>query len=228
MTDTVKDLDIRDEGGHLFEHWESTYGNNPTDPGVDEIIIPEGERKAQLWAEMPAEYFNWLQKTMLDHGLIVLRDAVRNRALWNEVGLDGWFTIIENGQRGTAWAGLNGFNGALLGKEPESPEFFYFAAIGRLADGVVRLAVTSPSQAVGDIVLSVGVAESLDGPWTTYLPDLALHFDPQATQPQKLEIATGVLVVGKTYYYRIGRAVDPGSGDSLGADVLVVSPIRTR
>lgn len=141
----------------------------------------------------------------------------------SNVDLHEWFIAEVSGERGAVFSQLNGFPGAVFRKSlPQgiAAETFYFRAPTHLEQSSVYLLLSSNSASSGNVALSVGVANSLNGPFTTYYPNTAPIFDPTLTQPQLLTIPTGTLTAAKPYYYRVSR--EYGSvGDTLNSNVII-------
>jgi hypothetical protein len=213
------ELTIKDPQGNTLEAWESTFGQ-------DEIPIPMGKRKAQLWKKMPAAFYNWVRKMTILR-LNNIDTIFRQRVLWEDV--ENFFWLEEDSsRRPPIVATVNTHSGWLFRKEVAKKEELLWKARARYANGAVRLYLTSASANVGDVVFSVGVAQDLDGPFIVYSPTEPFSFDPQAPQPQVFDIEFGenTLTPGKIYYYKLIREYDH-QGDTLGADVLITR-VMTR
>ncbi len=214
------ELTIMDQAGNILEHWES-------DPEQgDEVPIPALQRRAQLWQEMPAEFFNWLQKMYLDYGLVKTNDIIRTRSLWTDFGLGNFLFAAESNDEYAPQLGvLRGQAGAILRKAPGKQEPVYLKARAKFTVGTVRLKLTAEGSEPGDAVIAVGMSSSLDGPWTYFYGNQPWRFDPQVAL-QVYDVETQALTVGDVYYYRIVRQ-GGDSGDTLNASVLLAG-VQTR
>lgn len=163
--------------------------------------------------------------SVFSRGIKATRDVLRDRALWTDV--DTFFWQDETGtERPAVWGTRNQFHGFIFRKSPNVPEVIYFKVRNKYTDGEVQLAISSDAAVPGGVMFSIGVAEDLNGPYTTYSPESPLYFDPSSPQPQRLTISCGTLTTGKTYYYRLVRE-SGHQGDTLNADV-VVTEVRVR
>lgn len=212
----IDDLTVQDEAGNTLESWESEFG-------TDEFPIPVGKRKAQLWKKMPSAFYNWVRKMTI--GRLNRHDEIfRERVLWNDVESFFWQEETAT-ERPPVWGMRNNFVGFIFRKDISFDEALYWTARNKYT-GEVQLAISAQTQNTGGVMFSVGVAEDLNGPYTTHSPESPLQFDPEVPQPQVLTIPCGLLTVGKVYYYRLMREYDH-QGDTLNADVIVTE-VRVR
>lgn len=193
------------------------------------VAIPFLHRDARAFRRARFRWFNRLMH-VLTANLKLVHDVVEENTLWTDTLFSDFLFLVESTQEQPCQTGLaRDLACVKFRKSPGKHECVYWTAIARHTQGLVRLKVTSPSSSAGGVVFSVGIAENLNGPWTTYTAPTVFQFNPQLPQPQEFDIPLGSedsLTVGKQYFYRLAREY-AHSGDTLNA-VVGVSGVRTR
>jgi hypothetical protein len=183
-------------------------------------LIPQGMRRAFSFNVFGSKFLDRLCH-ITTRRLKFFYDIFKDRLYWTDVSAEDMLYVPEVAgvERPPQDGTVRGQVGKLLRKLPPVEEPVYFVARAKFSYGAVRLWLTAEGNTSGNAVLAVGLAESLDGPWTYYYGSSPWTFDP--TQPiQAYDIATTNLEVGKLYYYRVVRPKE-APGDTLNASVLL-------